>query len=139
MPSMYAETTAQWIERHTSFEGDECLIYPFKRYVNGYGGTRVDGIETYAHRHMCRKKHGEPPTPEHEAAHKCGNGNLGCINPNHLRWATHAENMADTVDIDLIRDGSSGRFVRLVKPEKVKSIVLSPRPLTRRRAIGAAS
>jgi hypothetical protein len=113
---------------------DECLIYPFKRYTNGYGGTWVDGIETYAHRHMCKTKHGEPPTPEHEAAHRCGNGKRGCINPNHLRWATHAENMADTVDIHLVRDTSSGRFVRLINPES-NELLHAPRPLTRRRGL----
>lgn len=102
MPSRYAETTAQWLERH-----------------------------------MCKLKNGDPPTPDHEAAHSCGNGKHGCINPNHLRWATDAENMADTVDIDLVRDGASGKFIGLVKAEEPVAAIRAPRPLTRRRGIGA--
>jgi hypothetical protein len=27
--------------------------------------------------------------------HSCGNGHLGCINPHHLRWGSHPENMSD--------------------------------------------
>jgi hypothetical protein len=29
------------------------------------------------------------------AAHSCGNGHLGCVNPRHLRWATAKENAHD--------------------------------------------
>lgn len=46
---------------------------------------------------MCKLVHGEPPTPKHHAAHNCGNGHNGCLNPNHLRWATCKENMDDKV------------------------------------------
>lgn len=42
---------------------------------------------------MCTLAHGEPPTPEHEAAHRCGNPK--CRNPRHLRWATGSENSYD--------------------------------------------
>ncbi len=30
-----------------------------------------------------------------EAAHLCGKGHLGCINPAHLQWKTSKENKAD--------------------------------------------
>lgn len=46
---------------------------------------------------MCILAHGEPPSPEHVAAHSCGQGHEGCVNPGHLRWATVAENIADTL------------------------------------------
>lgn len=136
MPSRYKETTSQWIERHAAtFDSDECLIYPFKRYVNGYGGTWVNSVETYAHRHMCKVAHGDAPSPDHEAAHSCNNGKKGCINPKHLRWATHAENMADTVDILLVRDSSGGTFWGLLEPEVPYKILHAPRPKTRRRGL----
>jgi hypothetical protein len=40
---------------------------------------------------------GPPPTSKHEAAHDTPNGCCGqmCVNPAHLRWATHQENMLD--------------------------------------------
>jgi hypothetical protein len=51
-----------------------------------------------AARVVCILVYGDPPTPNHEAAHSCGNGHLGCFNPDHLRWATVAENMQDKID-----------------------------------------
>jgi hypothetical protein len=33
-----------------------------------------------------------------QAAHSCGNGHLGCVNPHHLRWVTPKENAADRDD-----------------------------------------
>lgn len=57
--------------------------------------VRWHGKQSVASRVMCELAHGKPPTAEHEAAHSCGNGHLGCINPKHLRWATHIENEAD--------------------------------------------
>lgn len=74
--------------------GNECLIWPYGRR-RGYGKLRVDGKLSDAHRYLCQLAHGDPPTPEHEAAHSCGNGDHGCVNPNHLDWKTRIENMAD--------------------------------------------
>ncbi len=48
-----------------------------------------------AHRYMCILAHGEPPFPNALAIHSCGKGHEGCVNPNHLRWATHKENADD--------------------------------------------
>src|SRR3546814_15498376 len=42
---------------------------------------------------MCVLAHGEPVGDRDQAAHKCGRPK--CVNPRHLRWATHRENMAD--------------------------------------------
>lgn len=68
----------------------ECVKWPFAN-TNGYGSFR--GVA--AHRFVCEQKHGPPPTPDHQAAHNCGKGREGCINPHHLRWATRSENSAD--------------------------------------------
>lgn len=80
------------------YAGDDCLIWPFARYAGGYGKmSGNDGSTLLVHREACRAKHGPPPEDQHEmqAAHNCGNGHLGCCNPNHLRWDTCAGNAAD--------------------------------------------
>ena len=77
------------------FGGDECLYWPFAKYPNGYGHIWDKGRNVPSHRLVCMMAHGEPPTQKHEAAHNCGNGHMGCCNPNHLRWATREENEYD--------------------------------------------
>lgn len=87
----------RWIAEHANFAGSECLIWPFSRTDSGYPQFKVGGASTLASRVMCAVAHGQPPTPEHQAAHSCGRGNKGCMNPRHLRWATRNENEADKV------------------------------------------
>ena len=71
----------------------DCIQWPFGK---GRGTVHVDGRKEPAARTVCRLTHGEPPTEGRwEAAHSCLNGDNGCVNPNHIRWATHAENYAD--------------------------------------------
>lgn len=77
------------------YEGDDCLIWPFGRSVYGYGRIKYLGKDYAVSRLACIEVNGPPPTPKHEAAHNCGNGHLGCVNPKHLRWATREENRAD--------------------------------------------
>lgn len=84
-----------WILAHVSHEGNECLIWPFWRDKNGYGHLTFDGERHTANYFMCMYAHGKPPSSEHESAHSCGNGYIGCVNPNHLYWATRQENMDD--------------------------------------------
>lgn len=84
----------KFLQDNAAHDGDDCLLWPFKtRHHGGYGGIRFRGVATPASRAMCILAHGEPPTPEHEAAHGCGNPL--CVNPKHLRWATAKENAAD--------------------------------------------
>ena len=81
-----------------SYAGDECLPWPYGR-CQGYAvlHTGSEARSTIVSRRVCRAVHGPPPTPKHEAAHSCGKGHEGCVNPNHLRWATHQENMEEMV------------------------------------------
>ena len=73
----------------------DCVIWPQFRDTNGYGRLGHEGGHYWAHRFMCEMAHGTPPTPGHEAAHSCGRGNEGCVNPRHLSWATKARNQLD--------------------------------------------
>lgn len=86
--------TIQWIRDHQGFSGDECLPWPFS-LTRGYGSFSYLGVRYYAHRFMCGLIHGDAPTPTHQAAHSCGNGHLGCVNPRHLSWKTQSENQLD--------------------------------------------
>lgn len=73
---------------------DECLIWPFSRTDTGYAQIWVGGKNKRAHRLACEAING-PAMPSMEAAHSCGNGSGGCVNPLHLTWKTRAENIAD--------------------------------------------
>jgi len=85
----------EWIERHVSHSGDECLIFPYERGPKGNASIVVDGKHTNVYRYMCELAHGYPPPGDYDAAHACGMRHIGCIHPQHLRWATPLENMAD--------------------------------------------
>jgi hypothetical protein len=87
---------AQWLRDHADYTDPKCLIWPFFRNPNGYGQLGHLGKQHYAHRLMCEFAHGTPPTPAHEAAHRCGSGHQGCVNPKHLTWKTKEENRRDS-------------------------------------------
>lgn len=74
----------------------DCIKWPFADAGNGYGKVWFEDKWTFAHRAMCVMAHGNPPRPSHQAAHACGKGHEGCINPGHLSWKTPKENVADT-------------------------------------------
>lgn len=84
-----------WIREHINYPHDFCLIWPFGRTRDGYGTIGRDGKNLKAHRFICSLVHGEPPTPEHHAAHSCGRGADGCCNPRHLSWKTPSENFKE--------------------------------------------
>jgi hypothetical protein len=87
--------TLPWLKAHISFNGPDCLIWPYSRNTNGHGHLSIDGKLVRAHRVMCELVNGPPPTPEHEAAHSCGRGHEACVHPKHLGWKTKVENRAD--------------------------------------------
>lgn len=87
----------QFLREHVSYAGDDCLAWPFGNKGNGYGHLRLHKQSMSASRAMCILAYGNPPSPSHDAAHSCGKGHLGCVNPRHLRWATRLENMCDAV------------------------------------------
>lgn len=86
--------TIKWIRANASYQGDDCLFWPFSR-GDGYGSFGFEGKNYRAHRFMCQLVNGPPPTPLHQAAHSCGNGRNGCMTPRHLSWKTNGENQLD--------------------------------------------
>lgn len=88
-----------WLEAHANYSGDDCLKWPFHISKDGYARVHnpATGKLATASRVMCILVNGDPGTSKIHAAHSCGNGNKGCVNPRHIYWATCAENMADRV------------------------------------------
>ena len=85
----------EWMRAQVGQKFDGCLMWPFSRTWTGYGQVSYERRIQKAHRVMCIMAHGEPPSPTHVAAHSCGRGQDGCVNPDHLAWKTPAENQLD--------------------------------------------
>lgn len=98
------------------YSGDECLLWPFGRSSFGYalmlGGT--------VHRMVCTDINGRPPTEKHYAAHRCGNGALGCVAGPHLYWATPKQNAADKLRHDTHNRGERHYRAKLKRSEVLK-------------------
>lgn len=85
----------QWLRDHTGHTDVQCLTWPYRTNDRGRAVVSFLGKPAYAATVMCTMVNGERPSVRHEAAHSCGKGHLGCVNPVHLRWATREENKAD--------------------------------------------
>lgn len=113
-----------FLHAHAQWAGVECLLWPFGK-TNGYGtlGGKTSGL---AHREMCILAHGEPPFSGAHAAHSCGNGHLGCVNPNHLRWADADQNSDDRLAHGTFLRGTKIYCAKLTE-DRVLSVVADPR------------
>lgn len=79
-----------------SYDGYDCLVWPYARAKHGgYGKMSRGGKIGHVSRFLCEDIYGPPPTPEHEAAHSCGNGHFACVTKRHLSWKTSKGNHAD--------------------------------------------
>jgi hypothetical protein len=113
--------TAAWLHSHASYDGSDCLIWPFARTTAGYGCFGHEGEHYRAHRYMCRLVNGPPPTPKHEAAHSCGRGHDACVHPKHLSWKTRKENQDD-------------RIAHGTVPKRPRRVMLTPEQVIEIRA-----
>lgn len=94
-------------------ESDNCLLYPFGVGSHGYGAIHNEnGVMTTSNRYICTAAHGDPPADE-EAAHSCGV--KLCVNKRHLRWDTHAGNLADMVSHGTKPQGMTHGQVKLTE------------------------
>lgn len=80
-----------------TYDGDRaaCYIWPYARNGRGYGTVFVGGKNRLVSRLLCEEANGAPASNDFEAAHNCGKGHQGCVNPHHLRWATRLQNAKD--------------------------------------------
>lgn len=105
---------------------DACIVWPFAvRKSSGYGAfsVRKDGKQCHydVHRFVCIEAHGAAPQNMPEAAHSCGN--KLCINPRHLYWASHKQNMEDAKRHGTLRGG--GIYRQRIFAEDVEFIATS--------------
>lgn len=84
-----------WLKVHVDFEGDDCLLYPFRTTASPRGAVTYNFKSMPAHRAMCFLAHRSPPEGKDMALHSCGNGHLGCVNPKHLYWGDQSDNNRD--------------------------------------------
>ncbi|GFO81788.1 MAG: hypothetical protein A49_14150 [Methyloceanibacter sp.] len=84
-----------WLREFRDYGGDECLLFPFRTQKNPRGTVTLNNNPMFAHRAMCFLAHGNPPGDKPMALHRCGNGHLGCVNPNHLYWGDRHDNGCD--------------------------------------------
>ncbi len=115
----YRGDTLKFLDDHADFKGDDCLIWPFSRDAAGYARIRKDGKNVPAHRVMCEMVHGAPSAPSMQSTHKCGRGQDGCVNPNHLEWGTGFKNQQDRVE-----HGTSNRGERCASHKLTEDEVL---------------
>lgn len=108
---------AKWLRDNAAHQGDACLPFPYGRDPSGYRKVYWDGKSEWAHIVMCRLAHGEPPTPDHVAAHNCGRGNQACCNPTHLRYATRSENQMDRIVHGTSNRGSRNGMSKLTEDD----------------------
>ena len=85
----------QWVLAHQNYAGDDCQPWPFAKNWDGYGMFGYLGKQRKSARFMCEMVNGPAPSQKHQAAHSCGNGHLGCVNPRHLSWKTASQNQMD--------------------------------------------
>ena len=110
----------RWIrETAAPYVGDDCLLWPFGSDKKQRPTIRIDGRTKKAARVICELVHGTPPSSTHETAHSCGEGS--CVNPNHLRWATHVDNEADKLLHGTRTRGHRNHHCRLTESD-VRSI-----------------
>lgn len=89
----YHGATEDFLRALVGTSETDCIIWPYGKNPSGHGLAVINGKQRGAHNWMCRLAYGDPVSIWKHAAHRCGNP--ACVNPNHLRWATHRENMLD--------------------------------------------
>lgn len=115
--SRLAHDYVGWLTSHIAWDSKLCLIWPYSCAPAGYGRFRYMGKYHYAHRFMCTLVNGPHDGNKDQATHSCGNGHLGCVHPQHLRWATRQDNQMDRVRHGTSNRGEANHFAVLCESE----------------------
>lgn len=107
------EAMAYLLSTILPYKGEDCLKWPFDIGDDGYGRIWEGSRKRLVSRVVAERVLGAAPTALHEAAHNCGNGKRGCVNPTHLRWATRSENHRDKVGHGTHNRGERHNFAKM--------------------------
>ena len=111
----------QYLMDHYDDDTDECI--EMDSGSARYPRVAVEGRVELAHRLSCRMAYGPPPSDKPYALHSCNN--TRCINSRHLRWGSHADNVADYMATPEFYEKSSR--TRKLSDADVRDIVSAPR------------
>jgi DNA-binding transcriptional regulator YiaG len=113
--------TQEWLLAHRDYPHEDwCLIWPFARDLRegrGIMGRR----KTLAHRAMCEMVRGPASPDKPQATHSCGNGDQGCVNPNHLFWGSNSDNQAQRYEHGRPNRNANGNKSQFT-PEQIEKI-----------------
>ena len=85
-----------WAKVDASQGPDACWEWMRGVGSHGYGQYYPgNGAQVTAHRHALMISVGPPPEGKPHALHARTCISKRCVNPKHLRWGTHSENMTD--------------------------------------------
>lgn len=102
-----------------------CVFWPFGKTGRGYANINYQGKTHLAHRLALQLYTGRET--DLLAAHECGNGHLGCMNPRCLYWATVTQNNHDAIRHGTQTRGEATHFSKLKEPQ-VLAILADKRP-----------
>lgn len=108
----------EWLLNAIQFNYGGCLIWPFSVMKHGYGVVCGFDFSDRVSRVVCQLVYGDPPEGKNDHAHSCGN--KLCINPAHIRWASHKENEEDKIKHDRLTIGIKNGMAKLTENEVVK-------------------
>ena len=111
-------------DRILPYDGGDCLIWPYNRDQCGYAQMHVGVKKVTVSRKLCEDVNGHPPTPEHDAAHSCGNGHLGCVTKRHLSWKTKKENQAAKLSHGTHQRGERSHLAKLTEAQAREILAL---------------
>lgn len=94
----------RFLRGYKTNEKSGCWTWTGSKYRNGYGWLKVFGKVVSAHRYSYELHKGPIPDGLH-ILHSCDVKD--CVNPDHLRPGTHAENMLEAHDRGAIRTGEN--------------------------------
>lgn len=102
--------------------GNACWIWQAARCEKGYAHFFMDGITTTAHRVAWILTNGPIASKRIHVLHRCNNGHLGCVRPDHLYLGDYKRNGADMKECGRSQYGQKNFNAKLTE-EQAAAIV----------------